>query len=120
SVAIDLDLGGLTELQPGSYVVMDSTYAGIAWDASGASIPFRPAISILASVISRPAPDRAVVDVGWKSASNDAGAPVPVAPEFVFEFAGDEHGIIRRRDGGHLDLMVADKLMLLPSHCDTT
>jgi len=31
SVAIDLDLGGLNELQPGSYVFRDSSYRNIVW-----------------------------------------------------------------------------------------
>lgn len=120
SVAIDLELGGLNELQPGSYVFMDSSYAGIAWDAAGRPPPFRPAVSILASVVSWPARDRAVVDAGWKSISCDSGPPVPKAPDFVFEFAGDEHGIVRRRDGGVLSLALGERLELLPSHCDTT
>jgi D-serine deaminase-like pyridoxal phosphate-dependent protein len=113
-------LGGLNELQPGSYVTMDATYAAIEWDAAGGAIPFRPAISILAGVVSRPSHDRAVVDVGWKSASSDSGPPIPAAPDLVFEFAGDEHGIVRRRDGGTLDLALAEAISLVPSHCDTT
>ncbi len=120
SLAIDLELGGLNELQPGSYVFMDASYNRVVWDQFGARPPFVPALSILGSVVSRPAADRAVIDVGWKSASSDAGPPVPRLDDLVFYFAGDEHGHIRRRDGKDLDLAVGDMVELIPSHCDTT
>jgi D-serine deaminase-like pyridoxal phosphate-dependent protein len=61
-----------------------------------------------------------VIDVGWKSISCDSGDPVPLDDDLVFEFGGDEHGIIRRRDGGTLELAHGAKLSLVPSHCDTT
>jgi D-threonine aldolase len=120
SAAIDIELGGLNELQPGSYVFMDSSYRRILWDEGGTPPPFQPALSILGSVVSRPAADRAVIDVGWKSASNDSGPPVPKLAELTFEFAGDEHGIIRRRDGQSLTIALSEKIELIPSHCDTT
>jgi D-serine deaminase-like pyridoxal phosphate-dependent protein len=120
SVAIDLELGGLNELQPGSYVFMDSSYRNILWNEAGASPPFQPALSILGSVVSRLTPDRAVIDIGWKSASNDSGPPVPKQMELTFEFAGDEHGIIKHREGQPLSLALSEKIELIPSHCDTT
>lgn len=121
SVAIDLELGGLNELQPGSYVFMDASYTRIAWDAAGHQPPFRSALTILTSVVSRPAADRVIVDVGWKTASCDSGPPAVKTPaDLVFEFAGDEHGSVQRRDGGVLDLRPGDRLKLVPSHCDTT
>lgn len=120
SVAIDLDLGGLNELQPGSYVFMDTSYRNILWDEAGTPPPFQAALSILGSVVSRPTSDRAVIDVGWKSASSDSGAPVPKRAELTFEFAGDEHGIVKHRDGQPLSLAIGETIELIPSHCDTT
>lgn len=120
SVAIDLELGGLNELQPGSYVFMDASYRQVAWDEAGTPPPFQPALSILGAVVSRPSPDRAIIDIGWKSASSDSGPPIPKSPELVFDFAGDEHGILRRRDGKALDLPLGATTELIPSHCDTT
>ena len=119
SAAIDVALGGLTELQPGSYLFMDSKYAAIGWDG-GAHVPFENSLFILGTVISRPAADRAVIDVGFKSASNDGGLPVPVdLPGATFAFAGDEHGQLMY-DGKPCPLALGAKVRLIPSHCDTT
>jgi D-serine deaminase-like pyridoxal phosphate-dependent protein len=118
--ALDIGLGGLTEIQPGSYVFMDATYRSIEWTAAKAPPPFRPALSLLATVVSRPARDRAIVDVGWKSASVDSGPPVlRDLADARFEFAGDEHGALRFDSGG-CPLEVGSKVELDPSHCDTT
>jgi D-serine deaminase-like pyridoxal phosphate-dependent protein len=120
SLPVDLDLGVLNEFQPGSYVFMDSNYRQIEWDSAGNPPPFRSCLTLLGGVVSRPTPERAIVDIGWKAASSDSGSPVPEDPELAFEFAGDEHGIIQRRDGAPLGLALGAKLKLVPSHCDTT
>ncbi len=119
SSKIDIALHGLTELQPGSYVFMDCTYNRIHWDATGAPAPFGNALSILTSVVSCAAPDRIVVDAGWKAASSDSGMPtVKGIPGATFSFAGDEHGKLSLSEG--TSLSAGDKLELIPSHCDTT
>jgi 3-hydroxy-D-aspartate aldolase len=116
---IDSVTGGLTEVQPGSYVFMDTTYSAIQWSAAGDPPPFARALTILGTVVSRPARDRAVIDVGWKAASSDSGPPVPLRlPGARFDFGGDEHGILRFDGPGPLDL--GARVELYPSHCDTT
>lgn len=116
----DMERGLLTELQTGSYVFMDSRYSGIGWPGANAP-PFEPALHILTSVVSKPVPDRVIVDAGLKSASSDHGPPVIADLEGrTYEFGGDEHGIIRMADGGEVPWNVGDKLRLIPSHCDTT
>ena len=120
TVAIDLELGVLNELQPGSYVFMDASYMRIGWDAGGKPPPFRPALTVLTTVTSTPSADRVVVDAGWKSISCDSGPPiVKNRPDLTFEFAGDEHGIVRA-SAAPLDLRLGDMLELVPSHSDTT
>ena len=116
--AIDAAAGRLTELQPGSYIFMDTNYGAIGWDGAPAP-PFENALTVLAGVLSRPAPDRVILDSGMKAISGDGGAPRPLDhAEAEFRFAGDEHGQLAFP--GEAPLKVGDKVTLLPSHCDTT
>jgi D-serine deaminase-like pyridoxal phosphate-dependent protein len=119
SLMADIKLHGLNELQPGSYVFMDSEYRSIEWPGA-AHVPFENSLSILATVISLPSNDRAIIDAGLKAASMDHGPPVPCnLPAATFTFGGDEHGQLLFADG-RCPLKIGDKVTLLPSHCDTT
>ena len=118
SLMIDLEFGGLNELQPGSYVFMDSSYRRIGWDDKAAHSPFANSLSVLAGVVSRPLADRAVLDVGWKAASSDSGPPVLKESGLAIEFAGDEHSLITGAAAS--ELKIGGKVELIPSHCDTT
>lgn len=116
----DVSLGVLTEIQAGSYVFMDSQYTGIGWPHANTQ-PFEQSIHIWTTVVSKPLPGRAVVDAGLKSASSDHGPPkVADIPGAIFEYGGDEHGIVRMEGGGDVPLAIGQKLRLIPSHCDTT
>lgn len=118
SLMIDLQFGGLNELQPGSYVFMDSSYRRIGWDGKAARSPFANSLSVLAGVVSRPLADRAVLDVGWKAASSDSGPPVLKESGLAIEFAGDEHSLVTGAAASALN--AGAKVELIPSHCDTT
>ncbi len=116
---IDAAQRGLTEIQPGGYIFMDSRYGEIAWDDGGRT-PFEKSLSLLASVVSRPADDRAILDMGYKSVSSDGGLPVPIdVPGAEFSFGGEEHGKLSW-NGAPCPLAIGDKVRFWPSHCDTT
>ncbi len=116
---IDAAAGGLTELQPGGYLFMDARYRAVDWP-DGSKIPFEQSLSLLASVISLPAPDRAILDMGLKAVSSDGGPPVPVdLPGARFRFAGEEHGELIW-DDGTCPLVLGQKVRFWPTHCDTT
>ncbi len=120
TLPFDMAGGRLTELQTGSYVFMDSRYGGIGWPGASAP-PFEQSLHILTTVVSTPTSDRVVCDAGLKSASSDHGPPMVADGDgFVFEYGGDEHGILRAADGGAVQWTVGDKVRLVPSHCDTT
>lgn len=105
---------GVTEVQPGSYVVMDGHYGSVE------GVPFEQAISILATVISRSRPGVATLDAGFKAASIDSGLPAAKGiPGAQFMFAGDEYGLLHY-EKERADLGVGDKIELVPHHCDTT
>jgi D-serine deaminase-like pyridoxal phosphate-dependent protein len=116
---IDAAAGGLTELQPGGYLFMDARYREIEWD-DGNRTPFEQSLTVLASVISKPAENRCIIDMGLKAVSSDGGLPVPLAVHgALFKFAGEEHGELTWNDGP-CPLALGDKVSFVPTHCDTT
>jgi len=105
------------ELQPGSYVFMDGDYARNDWTESG--IPqFEHSLFVWTTVMSRPSPQRVVVDAGLKASSIDSGMP-RVADVLGARYvkASDEHGVIELDQG---TLQLGDKVKLIPGHCDPT
>ena len=115
---LEVEAGAWDEIQPGSYVFMDADYAKNEW---AAPLPrFQHALFVLTTVMSRPAPDRAIVDAGLKASSVDSGMPgIWQKPGLVYRSASDEHGWVEiARDAAAPRL--GDKLLLVPGHCDPT
>jgi 3-hydroxy-D-aspartate aldolase len=110
--------GAYDEIQPGSYIFMDADYGRNEWSGSG--IPrFEHSLFVWATVMSRPVPERALVDAGLKAFSVDSGMPRVADLEGVeCVRASDEHGVLRVN--GAPRLAVGDKLKLIPGHCDPT
>ncbi len=106
----------VTEVQPGSFVFMDADYL----DTGG--VPYRPALAVIATVISRPTADRAVIDAGLKTLSDDSGpARLVDVPGWSYVHAGDEHGALSPTgEPDRRQLRVGDRVTLVPSHIDTT
>ena len=109
---------GVTEVQPGSFVFMDTDYRHALGPA------YANALTILSTVISRPTSTRAVVDAGLKSLSTDSGMPeLKDVPGVIYRPGGDEHGIVTWKDGAlsaTTSLAVGERVELIPSHIDTT
>ena len=111
--------GLYTELQCGSYAFMDADYGRIR-DAGGARLDgqWKNALFVLSSVMSTPAPGRAVCDAGHKSVAIDSGLPLVRDPDgLTYVNASDEHGTLE--DPGDV-LTVGDRVWLIPGHCDPT
>ena len=73
-----------------------------------------------ATVMSRPAEDRAIVDAGLKALAFDSGPPLVCdEPAAISERASDEHGRLGVL-GGTNRLQIGDKIRLVPGHCDST
>jgi D-serine deaminase-like pyridoxal phosphate-dependent protein len=116
------DSGVYHELQVGSYVFMDADYARNL-DADGAPFSrFEHSLFVLATVMSRPQPQLAVVDAGLKALAVDSGMPTVVAlPGVTYTRASDEHGVLEI--GESVDpatLSMGGKVRLIPGHCDPT
>ncbi|MDG0867976.1 DSD1 family PLP-dependent enzyme [Candidatus Lucifugimonas marina] len=105
---------GVTELQCGSYIFMDGDYLEVFND-------FEPALSVMATVISRQQEDVAVADFGLKSISVDRGIAEVISPANAEIMAhSEEHTKIALKDAGSKALKVGDKVSVRPKHGDTT
>ena len=101
---------GVTEIQPGSFLLMDCAYHAVRPE-------FGCALTILATVISR-GPGRYVLDAGSKAISKDFGTPaIKDHPgERVLKLA-EEHTLVETSDGPP---RVGDKREVVPAHCCAT
>ncbi len=119
--AYDLAGGVFTEIQAGSYAVMDAEYTACG-APGGAAWPFEPAMYVASTVVSARQPTHATIDAGLKALSTDGPMPriVAGAPEGSrFRFQGDEHGAIIPPEGGDMPRLGA-AVWLQPGHCDPT
>jgi D-serine deaminase-like pyridoxal phosphate-dependent protein len=106
------DMEGVTEIQAGSYALMDTAYAAL-------DIPFEKAFSLQCTVISRPTAERCVADGGLKAASTDHGNPeVKGLDGALVLYLADEHTVVTLPpDAPH---GVGDSIEFWPSHIDPT
>jgi D-serine deaminase-like pyridoxal phosphate-dependent protein len=95
-----------TEIQAGSYALMDTAYGKL-------DLPFRQALFVLSTVISV-SPDWAVADCGLKSLAMDHGNPT-VEGGTVW-FCSDEHVTFGPTD----PFRVGDRVRVVPAHVDPT
>jgi D-serine deaminase-like pyridoxal phosphate-dependent protein len=103
---------GIDEIQAGTYATMDWMYRRLTPE-------FELALSVLATVISRPKPDVAVLDVGLKGLGHEFGPPRPKAMIDSTDIRcslAEEHCIV----SGPVDWRVGQKIELIPSHSCTT
>ena len=83
------------ELQCGSYIFMDADYARNKRADGGLFDAYEHALFICATVMSMPAPERAVVDAGLKTFSVDSGMPLAwKLAGALYHRPSDEHGIL--------------------------
>jgi D-serine deaminase-like pyridoxal phosphate-dependent protein len=95
-----------TEIQAGSYALMDTVYARL-------DLPFRPALSVLATVVSVSS-SHAVADCGLKALGMDHGNPSIEGAHVLF--CSDEHITFVPASG----VRVGDRIRVWPAHVDPT
>ncbi len=105
---------GVTEIQGGGGIFCDITYRerfGVKHDY---------ALTVLATVTSRPAPTRIICDAGKKTMSTDASTPKPIG-------LPDESGLTCSAEHGRIELpepadtpCVGDKIQFIVGYGDTT
>jgi 3-hydroxy-D-aspartate aldolase len=110
--------GADTELQCGSYILMDADY-GRNRDREPTKA-FEPSLFVWATVMTRPAADRAIAHAGLKALAFDSGPPLVCdEPAATYERASDEHGRLAVSAATNR-LGRGDKIRLIPGHCDPT
>ena len=103
------DMPGVTEIQAGTYVLMDTGYSHMS--------EFRHAVKVLGTVVSAPRPGAAVGDVGIKAIGTSKGLPsVENIEGITVASLHAEHTMLRLGHGAHL--RPGDKFTLIPAQQD--
>jgi D-serine deaminase-like pyridoxal phosphate-dependent protein len=120
---IDCRIPELTDLQVGSYTMMDAEYLNIGSSQNSSHFEkFPPALTLLTTVISLNHPDFVTVDAGLKALYHHGGTPYVLHPSDMglqYEWWGDEHGRIMLQNRSNR-LEIGDTLEVVVSHCDPT
>lgn len=98
-----------TEIQAGSYCLLDTHYASL-------DLPFRIALSVLGTVISVSRKGWVIADVGLKALGMDHGNPSWPGGKVLF--CSDEHVTLVPEQPG--SVAVGERVRLLPAHVDPT
>lgn len=117
SAAVVAKVPGVTEIRPGTYVFNDGSLV-----ASGVASWEQCALTVLATVVSKPTPQRCILDSGSKILASDKQKNVPgfgsiKGQEAIsLSWLNEEHGVI---ESSLLDLTIGDKVEVIPNHACT-
>jgi len=104
----------VTEYRVGNYAFYDRTSV-----AAGAASLDDVALTVQATVVSRPAPDRAILDAGSKALTSDLGPDpghglVLEAPSSIIERLSEEHAYVALAEDDDLEL--GQRVRIVPNH----
>lgn len=108
-------LKGVTEFRPGTYVFSDRDQVALGWGTLDDC-----ALRLIATVVSRPTRDRAVIDAGTKSLSSDLAThadgwgTIVGHPSWALSWLNEEHGVIALPPGE--DPSIGTIVEIIPNH----
>ncbi len=110
------EAGVATEYRPGTYIYMDRSQV-----AAGAATFEECALTVLATVVSHPTPDRAIIDAGSKALTSDllgltGYGYVVEYPNARIVGLSEEHGTIDLSDCTQKPA-IGDTIRIIPNHC---
>lgn len=114
-----LEQKGFTEYRPGNYVYFDRTQVAL-----GAATAGDCALTVVATVVSKPAANRIVLDSGSKTLTNDGARGFTPAPGYgtvighenlLIERLSEEHATVKVLDGA-TRLEPGDRVRIIPNH----
>ena len=115
SYAVTIDCPGVTEVQAGGLIFMDAFYRQKCQVRE-----FDFALTLLTTVVSRPAADRAIIDAGRKSQNAEIHLPFVVGRDDLrVTRLSAEHGQLEL-DPTARELRVGDRLTIIPGYGDFT
>ncbi len=114
---IDKEIG-LTELQAGSYVFMDTLYERVGGKSNPTEYTdFKPSMAVMTTVISQNHKGQVTIDAGNKAMLKPTDR-VLGRPEVIVENQGAEYGILKWTEGNGFKL--GERVELLCSNLDTS
>ena len=110
---------GLTDVQVGSYIFMDTQYLEIGGETSGELFTdFQPSLTVVATIVNTYFPGRLTTDAGAKALTINKPDPIVIGEKgFAYNAGSDEFGTIRYETASKA-YTVGDKLELIVPHCD--
>jgi D-serine deaminase-like pyridoxal phosphate-dependent protein len=120
---IDLAVPELTELQAGSYALMDAEYLAIESAEGTEAADYHPALTLLATVVSVGHGRQVTIDAGLKALYRDGGRPRVIDPAYArlqYDWFGDEYGKLRAPGRTVLLPGLGAVVELVVAHCDPT
>ena len=109
SYDVAADIPGVTEIQGGSYLMMETHYSYMT--------DFQYAGKILTTIISTPRPGIAIGDAGVRAISSISGLPtVSDRPGVTVESMDSDHAVFKIESG--VSLNVGDQVLLIPAQQD--
>jgi len=120
---IDCEIDEVTEIQPGSYSVMDAEYSNIGSAEQGDRFTtFKPTMTLLTTVISTNHKTHVTADAGLKAIYSDPTQPRVLnrdGLQYDWGDFGDEHGKLYASDPEKLPAL-SEVIELIVAHCDPT
>jgi D-serine deaminase-like pyridoxal phosphate-dependent protein len=104
---------GVTEIQAGGAIFSDMHYR------TNYHLDIPAALTLLATVTSRPTATRIIIDAGKKAMSSDAAVPMPLGVASKRVALSAEHGTIELAEPSDLP-RIGEKLELIVGYSDTT
>jgi D-serine deaminase-like pyridoxal phosphate-dependent protein len=104
---------GVTEVQPGSFIFMDTDYR------NAVGTYYSNSLTILSTVLSRQGERHVTIDAGLKSLTTDSGLAECRDSRYTYGVMGDEHGSLMWEERTPA-LSVGDRVEMIPSHIDPT
>ena len=110
---------GITEIRPGTYIFNDLNEMTL-----GVATEETCALTVLATIVSIPADDRAVFDAGAKTLSSDLLSPpssrkgygyIKGYPDVIIARLNEEHGILSLQDARRR-LKIGQQVEIIPNH----